>query len=507
MGGGRTALILLIAAALGVAGSACTASGTSPSGTALGAASSSIVATASPAATSAVTPTSHAASLSGESTQVRPVSSQVVPAGGSVDVPIDFEGSTAATILLSTTSSSISASIAGTDLTAAQGMPGYLAAQLADPVNGDLHVVNSGSSDAGIAVMLMIQTTRTLTITTSSYDYAHGAEVSFDVVLTDTQAGDTVTAKYRDPDGTLTPITLTPAGDGHWTGQFTPAAGGVYTILASVGGSEPRAMSTEVDVASGTVSLSSTFSERLVDTDGDGLANQLVLTPTVTVQNPGRYNVTAYLRDASGAEIDVTGGLVDLVAGSQPLDFAFDGQSIYKSGKSGPYQLAQVYIESPAEITELSVDDMGTTQPYDYRKFQHFPVLIDPSSLALTPLDADSDGLYEALHLTGQVRVDAEGSYEIAASLFAADGTEAAQLSETVDFVAGANSFAGDFEGTAIWASKSNGPYTVGPLSVSLASDWSVDDTLDPAIESSAYTFAQFAQAEPAPKISPTQRR
>jgi hypothetical protein len=123
-------------------------------------------------------------------------------------------------------------------------------------------------------------------------------------------------------------------------------------------------------VSSGTVTLGAGFSERLVDSDNDGLADKLVLSPTVTVQTPGRYSVVAYLLDGSGAEIDVTGGDVELVAGPQPLDFAFQGTTIYASGKSGPYRLAKVAILA-GDITEARSADMGATKAYGYSEFQH----------------------------------------------------------------------------------------------------------------------------------------
>jgi hypothetical protein len=139
--------------------------------------------------------------------------------------------------------------------------------------------------------------------------------------------------------------------------------------MVAVPGASPRYTSYEIQVASGTVTLSSGFAERLVDSDHDGLANKLVLSPTVTVQNPGKYKVVGYLLDSTGAQIDVTGGDVDLVAGAQPLDLAFDGSTIYKSGKSGPYRLAKVAIMS-GDTTEASAADMGLTQAHDYKVFQ-----------------------------------------------------------------------------------------------------------------------------------------
>jgi hypothetical protein len=286
-----------------------------------------------------------------------------------VDIPLAFEQTSEAMVALTTDSSSVAASIEGTDLTAAMLGPGTLSATLANPGDGNLHVVNSGAVDEQVSVSVMIRTIRTLTITAPSHDYAHGASVSFDVVLTEAGPDEVASAQLCDQTGSCSSISLSLAGDGHWTGQVTPSSSGTNSIVVDVSGAKPRHSSYEVAIATGTVSIAPGFSERLVDSDGDGLANQLVLTPTVTAQSAGTYSVVAYLLDSSGTEIDVTGGDVQLIAGSQPLDLAFDGATIYASGKSGPYRLAKVAILSDGGVTEASVADMGLTQAYDYKVF------------------------------------------------------------------------------------------------------------------------------------------
>ena len=70
-----------------------------------------------------------------------------VPAGGSVDVPLSFEGTSAAQIYLAASDSSIGASFGATtltgDLSGAEG--GSVGASLPNPLDGPLHITNSGS--------------------------------------------------------------------------------------------------------------------------------------------------------------------------------------------------------------------------------------------------------------------------------------------------------------------------------------------------------------------------
>ena len=361
----RILLVLLSAAAVAAILSGCTAAAPSAGATPSALPTDVSSAPASLAAPSAGS-TPSALSTEGSSMQVSITVAQTVPAGGSVDVPLTFEQSPQAEVTLYTDGTPVTATIDGTSLAPSPIVAGSLWASLTNPTDGNLHIVNSGTAQAQVAVVVSIETGRTLTITAPdpAHQYDHGASVDFDVVLTEPQAGDTATAQLHDPTGTSSAITLTPAGAGHWTGHVTPGSGGgSYTIMVAVPGASPRFTSYEILVASGTVTLSSGFSERLVDSDHDGLANKLVLSPTV------KYKVVGYLLDSTGAQIDVTGGDVDLVAGAQPLDLAFDGSTIYKSGKSGPYRLAKVAIMS-GDTTEASAADMGLTQAHDYKVFQ-----------------------------------------------------------------------------------------------------------------------------------------
>ena len=99
-----------------------------------------------------------------------------VPAGGSVDVPLSFEGTSAAQIYLSASDSSIGASFGSTtltgDLSGSEG--GSLGASLSSPLDGSLHITNSGSQSETVGVIVMIETGRKLTVTSSVSSVANG---------------------------------------------------------------------------------------------------------------------------------------------------------------------------------------------------------------------------------------------------------------------------------------------------------------------------------------------
>lgn len=299
------------------------------------------------------------------------------PAGGSVDVPLSFEGTSAAQIVVSASDSSIGASFGSTtltgDLSGSEG--GSLGVHVSNPLDGPLHITNSGTVSETVGVIVMIATGRKLTVTSSVSSVANGQPVTIDVVLTQPVTGDSVGAELVDPAGTRTPITLTQAGDGHWTGQISPTVGGGSDINAWTNGNGIRRAQTVLNVEGGNVTIGSGFTERLNDTNADGLADQLILAVPLTVAKADSYQVQGRLVDADGKTVAVNHDPpTALSTGAQTLEMTFDGLDIYASGQSGPYRLKDVMISSNSlssgQVLEASAPDMGATQAYDYKAFQ-----------------------------------------------------------------------------------------------------------------------------------------
>jgi hypothetical protein len=299
---------------------------------------------------------------------------RVVPAGGSIDVPMVFEGTSQARVTISASTPGVTASLAGTDLAGGtiSGKTLLQTAPLTNPADGTLHIVNPGTSDSTVTIIAEISTSRHLTITPLSQTVNKGDRVSFTVSVNEPGASEAATAYLIDPSGAKTPITLTATGTGAWTGQATVAASGTNKIEAQTTGDRPRYAEAGVSVASGKVTIAPGFTEQLVDTDHDGLADSLLLTITVTATAPGDYSLGSDLVSSTGEEIDTAGADVHLVAGTQQVPIDFVGQAIYNAGISGPYRLVNIKIRSmPDSTVEAAVADLGATQAYDYKVFQH----------------------------------------------------------------------------------------------------------------------------------------
>jgi acylphosphatase len=285
---------------------------------------------------------------------------QVVPAGGSVDVPVTFEGSSSGSVQV-VSNALVAATFGGTALDGtATATYTAITTAVENPTDGPVHVVNQGTTDA--------------TVTPVSSTVDKGGTINFDAIVSEATAADGASAYLQDPSGAKTPVALTKVGTGHWTAQVSPTLSGTYEVHVQTTGARVRYGTAGISVSTGNISIGSGFTEQLLDTDGDGLANQLEITASVTALSPGSYLMTADLADSHGTEVSSgSSGAVSLVSGTQPVSIAFDGASIYKSGLPGPYHFVNVRLtnESNYRDTVQLADDLGATKAYDYHTFQH----------------------------------------------------------------------------------------------------------------------------------------
>jgi hypothetical protein len=204
----------------------------------------------------------------------------------------------------------------------------------------------------------------------------------------------------------------------------------------------------------------------------------------------------AYLYDQSGVEVAMAdGGERDLVSGAQPLNLKFDGKSIYKSGRWGPYTL-RVTIVHDSTTTTIELDDarLGETAAYDYMQFQHDRVAVDPKSIATKAVDTNGDGLFDELDLTGTVTVETAGLYVINTSLYATEPWKpVAFASTTVQLAQGSNPFKLVFKGADIAKSGRDGPYVESGLFCYLEGyEFESLGMLVPDYTTAAYEASQF---------------
>jgi hypothetical protein len=111
-------------------------------------------------------------------------------------------------------------------------------------------------------------------------------------------------------------------------------------------------------------------SEEVIDTNANGLYDQLRILVNVNVVRTGTYNWSGRLVDQRGAEIGWTQGAGTL-NNQTPMAFTFAGQLIGAHGQDGPYVLRDVsiYQTSGGNATAL-FEEAYVTEPYSYLDFE-----------------------------------------------------------------------------------------------------------------------------------------
>ncbi|GEA87153.1 carboxypeptidase-like regulatory domain-containing protein [Cellulomonas cellasea] len=112
-----------------------------------------------------------------------------------------------------------------------------------------------------------------------------------------------------------------------------------------------------------------TVADRGVDSDGDGLFEQLAVDVTVDVQEEDLYSVNGRLIDAAGEEIQWKGSAVLLEPGQGVLTLLYDGRLISGRGVDGPYRVESltVYADPASAVT---LREPYPTAAYTWQQFE-----------------------------------------------------------------------------------------------------------------------------------------
>ncbi len=315
------------------------------------------------------------------------------------------------------------------------------------------------------------------------------------------------------PDGTLITVNLlddgvTPddvADDGVYTGSLVATSqAGNYRAAVAVKGTVAPLFSWEVFVLGSVSAATATvnnFSENPLDTDSDGLFNQLVIMFDVLVTVPGDFFLLAILTDNEGNKQSV--GMTVSVAGSSTLSVSFDGETIYNNGVDGPYTLSVLRLAEESDFSVavvVNLEDAYTTAPYDFIQFDRSALQVKGGTTL--PLDLNSNGLFDRLDISLDVETISSGFYEWSATLRDSLDTEIDFDSGSAIFSAGSNSFVLMFDGTLIGDNRVDGPYFVSDFLLFGAGESLVQST--GTYTTDALLARQFESTLPPPTVSPS---
>lgn len=265
------------------------------------------------------------------------------------------------------------------------------------------------------------------------------------------------------------------AGDGIYTFVFAPDDDGVYDVVLSVRSeTEPvfmrRLRPLRAMVAESGSAIRGGQGEEVLDADGDGLHDKLLLHLEVDAARTGRLHVSGNLLDAQGLAVAHAHDVFDSAAGVQVASLSFDGRHIYWAGEDGPYVLSDVRMTREYPSGELIVlaeaTNLYETAAYSHRAFQHPPVQL-AGDAAIAAVDADEDGWYDRLNvqLGLIVQESLAGEAIWRAELVDGTGQVIARMEGTVEIgTPGGDWIDADLDGQLIGESGLNGPYRLQHL-------------------------------------------
>lgn len=307
---------------------------------------------------------------------------------------------------------------------------------------------------------------------------ASGEPVPVHAILTDDGApltGAQVATTVLQPGGATEEVVLVDdgsgadevAGDGVYSGEIaTPSVGMHQLAVTASGTTAAGAPFSREDVALATASSGAAtvlgISDSGLDTDGNGLYDELEVTVDLEFEAAGTYRVLGELSDAEG-NVQTASSVVTVASGSAAATVSFDGRTIYDAGVDGPFTLSQLRVTEESELNLMPVleqADAHQTAAYQFVEFEHSGLRLTGAGSA-DGVDLDGNGLYDELDVTVEVQADSSGYYEWSGQLRDADGRELDFASGAGSFVAGSNEMVFTFDGWAIGDAGSDGPYVV----------------------------------------------
>ncbi len=307
----------------------------------------------------------------------------------------------------------------------------------------------------------------------------------------------TITGKlFRPFDPTFTPQSVTFHDDG--TGGDETANDGIfgtYQVQADVDGTAStgnfhRSAGTELKVVPHNAAISG-FTDHGIDSDFDGLFDQVDIVPAANILEAGNYMVSVRLRASNGNEmqrsVSATFG-----AGAVSTDVTFSAADLIRDlGVDGPWQVAEVRFFEMVGSDPVPADiryDLGPTAAYTLGSLQHGRLRLNGSGFA-EGLDTNANGLYDFLHTAVGVTADFGGFYQYSVSLTDRNGRELGFRAGFAFLNAGDNTLDFTFPGLPIGQNGVDGPYFVSNLVLFGAGQSLVATT---ALTTQPFTASQF---------------
>jgi hypothetical protein len=301
------------------------------------------------------------------------------------------------------------------------------------------------------------------------------------------------------------------AGDGLFTASFKSEVPGKFQVYADIEGTSSqgspfqRDASTTFKVQEDRAHFSRSFTNRGIDSNGDGLFEQIGVSPTVEVLEGGEYEVAVTLKASNGESI-TSRTVVNLPTGTATPEVKFASRDIKDFLKvNGPYLVSRAFlwrsdIDKSATLDE--VFDLGSTAAYNIAQLQRQAIELSGGGTAIG-VDTNGNGKFEYLDVTIPVDLLSSNYYNWGARLVDKNSKQIDLIAGSGYLSTGNSSVTLRFNGAAIGENGIDGPYSVEDLIVyGGGKSIRVDDALSTQhFQASQFEGFALADKEP-PKLN-----
>jgi hypothetical protein len=270
--------------------------------------------------------------------------------------------------------------------------------------------------------------------------------------------------------------------------EFYVGDTGVYEIsLYLVDSNSELEDTTSLEVPIGVSRFTDTYADRGVDTDTDGKYDYLIIDVGINVTLAGNYTIQGSLYDMTGNPILTTSNFTYLTEGIQRVQLIFDGQTLYKSGVGGTYELRYLVLRDNMDTFIGSRNRAYTTSAYDHTQFQTPTILFDDFNDY--GVDNNTNGLFEYLRVNANVSVATAGNYTLIGYLYDVNGTFVVSVSNFTYLDTELQTVQLNFDGYTINYNRKDGPYN---LTINAYNDTTLVNSKDGAYLTQVYNYTQF---------------
>ena len=258
-------------------------------------------------------------------------------------------------------------------------------------------------------------------------------------------------------------------GDGVYSATIALPNIGDYVLgvlvsgTSGTGGAFQRTFSTNFSVVSARATLAFSFTDRGIDANGDGLFEQIGVSPAFTVTQVGDYNVYVKLRATNGKELSAN-KIVSLQTTSTSAEVLFNAEDLLSVlGVGGPYAVAEVRLEFLSSTGAQFADqafNLGSTGSYLLSKLQRDPILILSGGTA-TPKDTNANGKFDTLEVKLPIDLIVGGSYTWSGRLVDSNGKEVSLAGSSSSLSPGQSFITLSFAGSDIGKNCISGPFQI----------------------------------------------